>query len=153
MTDLTVAIVVHVLAVIWWIGGLAFAAAVFLPALRSGEAGDARTLFQAIESRFEPQVRIAVLLVGLSGLYMVARLGVWSWFAHAHFWWLDAMAAYWVFFMLLVFVIGPAGLVRRLMKRAGDERRAWARMHRLHLVLLAIALVIVAGAVAGSGTL
>lgn len=150
MTDLTAAIIVHVLALVWWIGGLAFVTAVFLPTMRKGQAGEAHATFRAIESRFEPQARIAVLLVGLSGIYMLLRLDLWSWFLIGRFWWLDAMAAYWLLFMFLLFVLGPTGLLKRLMRRAGDEARVWLRMQRVHTILLAIALVIIAGAVAGS---
>lgn len=149
MTVLGAAIVIHVLAVVWWIGGLAFVTAVILPALRSGRAGDARSIFQLIESRFAPQARIAVLLVGVSGLYMSFRLDLWSSFAQLRFWWLDAMVLFWLLFFLLLFIIEPAGLLERLARHSGDERR-WERMQRMHLVLLLIALAIIAGAVAGS---
>ena len=149
MTVLAAAIVIHVLSVVWWIGGLAFVTAVILPALRSGRAGDARTIFELIESRFAPQARIAVLLVGLSGLYMLFRLDLWSSFAQLRFWWLDAMVLFWLLFFLLLFVIEPAGLLERLARQAGEQRR-WVRMQRMHLVLLIIALAIIAGAVAGS---
>ncbi|MGH8270066.1 MAG: hypothetical protein ACRES1_08355, partial [Steroidobacteraceae bacterium] len=102
MTVLGAAIVIHVLSVVWWIGGLAFVTAVVLPALRSGHAGDARAIFDLIESRFAPQARIAVLLVGLSGLYMLLRLDLWSWFAQPRFWWLDAMVLFWLLFFALL---------------------------------------------------
>jgi uncharacterized membrane protein len=54
MTVLAAAVVIHVLSVIWWIGGLAFVTAVILPALRASRAGDAHTIFELIESRFAP---------------------------------------------------------------------------------------------------
>ncbi len=149
MTALAAAIVIHVISVIWWIGGLAFVTAVILPALRSGRAGDAQALFALIESRFAPQARIAVLLAGLSGLYMLFRLDLWKGFAQPHFWWLDAMVLFWLLFFLLLFVIEPAGLLERLARRGGDQHR-WLRMQRMHLALLLIALAIIAGAVAGS---
>ncbi|HEX5460934.1 MAG TPA: hypothetical protein VFX20_13275 [Steroidobacteraceae bacterium] len=149
MTVLAVAIVIHVLSVVWWIGGLAFVTAVILPALRSGRAGDARTIFELIESRFAPQARVAVVLVGLSGLYMLFRLDLWSSFAQLRFWWLDAMVLFWLLFFLLLFIIEPAGLLERLARRGGDQRR-WVRMQRMHLVVLLLALAIIAGAVAGS---
>lgn len=104
MTALAAALVIHVLSVVWWIGGLAFVTAVILPALRSGRAGDAHAIFELIESRFAPQARIAVL---------------------------------------------PAGLLGRLARHGGDQRR-WLLMQRVHLALLLVALAIVAGAVAGS---
>ncbi|MGH8377352.1 MAG: hypothetical protein ACRER7_00195 [Gammaproteobacteria bacterium] len=150
MPDIAVALAIHVLSVVWWIGGLAFATAVFLPSLRKAQLGDARAAFQAIESRFEPQARIAVVLVGLSGLYMLIRLNLWAWFLQAGFWWLDAMVLYWLFFMFLLFVLGPTGLLKRIMRHDGDETLIWRRMHRVHLVLLVIALIIVTGGVAGT---
>jgi uncharacterized membrane protein len=135
--------------VVWWIGGLAFVTAVFLPWLRANQQGDALAAFHAIENRFEPQARIAVVLVGLSGIYMLFRLRLWSWFAEPRFWWLDLMALYWLLFVFLLFVLGPTGLLKRLMRRGGDQDRIWKRMHNVHRTLLVVALVIIAGAVAG----
>ena len=150
MVDVAVAIVIHVLSVLWWIGGLAFVTAVFLPSLRQRPQDEALAAFHAIENRFEPQARIAVILVGLSGIYMLFRLHLWSWFAQPRFWWLDLMALYWLLFMFLLFVLGPTGMLKRVMRRGGDEARIWRRLHNVHRVLLLIALVIVAGAVFGS---
>lgn len=150
MTDVAVALVVHVLSVLWWIGGLAFVTAVFLPSLRANQQGDALAAFHVIENRFEPQARIAVVLVGLSGLYLLFRLHLWSWFAEPRFWWLDLMVLYWLLFMLLLFVLGPTGLLKRVMRHGGDQNHIWKRMHNVHRVLLVVALVIIAGAVSGS---
>ena len=149
-TTIAVAIALHVLSLIWWIGGLALVTAVLLPALRSGELGDPRAAFQAIERRFEPQARVAVLLAGLSGLYLVIRLQLWGWFLKTRFWWLDAMVLFWLLFMLLLFLIGPAKLLERATRQGDDDGRIWGRMQRMHWLLLTIALVIIGGAVAGS---
>ena len=150
MTSLGVAIAIHVLSVIWWIGGLAFVTAVILPGLRSGQLGDTRAAFKVIESRFEPQVRIAVLLAGLSGLYLLFRLDLEGAFRQPRFWWLDAMVLFWILFVLLLFVVSPARLLERAGRKGGGDSRVWRRMHRLHLLLLVIALIIIGGAVAGS---
>lgn len=150
MSVLGVAIVIHVLSVVWWIGGLAFVTTVILPALRSGKAEDAGALFALIESRFAPQARVAVLLVGLSGFYMLSRLDLWRWFQQARFWWLDAMVFFWALFFLLLLVVEPMGLLERLASQDSQQPRKWLRMQRMHLLLLVIALVIIAGAVAGS---
>lgn len=150
MTSLGVAIAIHVLSVVWWIGGLAFVTAVILPGLRSGKLGDTRAAFEVIESRFEPQVRIAVLLAGLSGLYLLFRLDLWSGFRQLRFWWLDAMVLFWLLFLFLLFVVSPAGLLERSGRGGGDDSRVWRRMQRMHVLLLVIALLIIGGAVAGS---
>lgn len=150
MTLLAVAIAVHVLSVVWWIGGLAFVTAVILPALRAGRIADPQVAFESIESRFAPQARVAVILVGLSGLYLLVRLDYWTAFSELQFWWLDAMVLFWLLFSLLLFVLEPTGFLKRLMRGGPDRRVGWLRMERLHRVLLAVALVIIAGAVSGS---
>jgi uncharacterized membrane protein len=150
MTLLTVAIVVHVLSVVWWIGGLAFVTAVILPALRTGLITDPRAAFESIESRFAPQARVVVILVGLSGLYLLIRLNLWTAFSELRFWWLDAMVLFWLSFFLLLFVLDPTGFLKRVMRGSPDRAVSWIRMERLHRVLLAVALIIIAGAVSGS---
>ncbi len=56
MDDLTLARAVHVLAVIHWIGGVAFVTAVILPAFVVFEEPSRRlALFEAIEHRFSPR--------------------------------------------------------------------------------------------------
>lgn len=150
MTLLSLAIVVHVLSVVWWIGGLAFVTAVILPALRAGRITDPRAAFEGIESRFAPQARVAVILAGLSGLYLLIRLDLWAAFFESGFWWLDAMVLFWVLFFLLLFVLEPTGFLKRVMRGGPDRAVSWIRMERLHRVLLALALAIIAGAASGS---
>jgi uncharacterized membrane protein len=150
MTPLAVAIAIHVLSVVWWIGGLAFVTTVILPALRADQITDPRTAFQSIESRFAPQARVAVLLVGLSGLYLLLRLDLWAAFLEWRFWWLDAMVLFWLLFALLLFVLEPKRFLKRVARGSSDETVNWARLQRLHRVLLAIAVVIIIGAVSGS---
>lgn len=150
MTVLALAIVVHVLSVVWWIGGLAFVTTVILPALRARRIADPRAAFESIESRFAPQARVAVILVGLSGLYLLMRLGLWTALAELRFWWLDAMVLFWVLFFLLLFVLEPTGVLKQVMRASPDRTVNWARMERLHRVLLAVALIIIAGAASGS---
>ena len=150
MPDVAAALAVHVLAVLWWIAGLAFVTAVFLPSLRAGQHGDALAAFHAVENRFEPLARIAMVLAGLSGICMLFRLDAWSWFEQPRFWWLDLMVLYWLQFMLLLFVLGPAGMLERSMRHDSDQKRIWRRMQHLHSALLTVALIIVSGAVSGS---
>lgn len=148
---MTIAISLHVLGVVWWIGGLAFVCAVLLPDIRRDPA-HALERFRAIEGRFAPQVRVALLIVGASGGWMLYRLQLWRALDQPHFWWLDAMLGLWALFVLMLFVLGPSGVLKRVMSGpAGrDISRRFARMHYLHWLLLIVALIVVAGAVAGS---
>lgn len=152
MDAILLARAVHVLAVIVWIGGMAMATSVVLPAVRRGELGpDRRQAFHAIEGRFVWQARTAVVLVGLSGFYMVAVLDAWDRFRSPAYWWMHAMAALWLLFMMILFVVEPFFLHRRFAHWSErDPARAWAWLHRGHWVLLCLSMVTVAGAVAGS---
>lgn len=143
--------IVHVLGVIWWVGGLAFVTLVVLPELRRAPH-DALERFHNVERRFAPQVRTAVVLVGLSGVWMLYRHDSWHLIVMPAFWWLGAMIALWVLFFLMLFVLGPTGVLRCLMSGPIDQNVSirLARMHYLHLLLLTIALIVTASALAGS---
>jgi uncharacterized membrane protein len=70
LDDFALARAVHVLALVHWIGGVAAVTTVVLPRARAlPDAKDAVAAFEAFERRFAQQVRISILLVGLSGGY------------------------------------------------------------------------------------
>jgi uncharacterized membrane protein len=152
MNDLALARVLHVLGVVLWIGGVAMVTTVLLPAMRRLKTPQERiSFFEAIERRFAGQARVTMLVTGASGLYMVHRLGLWERFAHAGYWWMHAMVLVWVVFMLMLFVIEPLFLHRRLIERARRRPEStFAMLSALHWALLAISLITIAGAVAGS---
>ncbi len=152
MDSLALARALHVLAVVVWIGGVFTVTTVLLPAIRRGELGAERSAFAAIERRFIVYARSAVLLVGVTGLYMAARFGLWARFQRAEFWWMHAMVAVWLIFALVLFVIEPFGGSRRrlLLSQAGSPESWLLRLERRHLVLLAFAILTILGAVAGS---
>lgn len=151
MHDVIVARALHVLGVVIWIGGVAMATMVVLPAVRRGELGADRYLaFQAIERRFVWIARTAILVVGLSGLYMLARLDLWDRFRRFDFWWMHAMVCLWMLFALILFIGEPFILHRRFERKATiNPESAFARLHHLHWLLLILSLVTILGAVAG----
>lgn len=152
MDGLLVARAVHVLAVVVWIGGVAMATSAVIPAARRGELGADRVqAFRAIERRFVWQARMAVLLVGLSGIYMTAELDLWDRFGMAAFWWMHAMVGTWLLFAVLLFLVEPVILHRsidRWAETAPDTAFAW--LQRGHIVLLTLGSVTILGAAAGS---
>ena len=152
MNDVIVARALHVLAVVIWIGGVSMATTVALPAVRRGDLGPNWLLaFQAIERRFVWQARAAIIVVGLTGFYMMARLDLWNRFRSAEFWWMHAMVGLWLLFAFVLFVAEPFILHRRFHKLATTRPDiAFARLHRVHWVLLVLSLVTIFGAVAGS---
>ncbi|MBW8784469.1 MAG: hypothetical protein JF593_07490 [Novosphingobium sp.] len=148
--DFAAARVVHVVAVVGWIGGVWFVTAVLMPAIAATRAADERvSAFHIVEGRFAGHARLWVALAGASGLWMIWRGDLWSRFTLARFWWMHAMVALWLVFALMLFVIEPLFLHRR-MAASPDPARDFARMMRMHWVLSLAAAVTVIGAVAGS---
>jgi uncharacterized membrane protein len=152
VTSWIVARVLHVLGVVFWIGGVALVTTVLLPAARRlDSAHEGIDLFGRIESGFSRQVRWAVLVVGLSGLYLVHVLDAWSRFRQPAYWWMHAMVLVWLVFTVMLFVLEPLWLHRWFHAAANaDPERTFGQMQRLHWVLLTISLLTIAGAVAGS---
>jgi uncharacterized membrane protein len=152
MDDVIVARALHVLAVVIWIGGVAMATTVALPAVRNGDLGsDKFQVFQAIEHRFAWQARTAIIVVGLTGFYMTWRLDLWDRFRTASFWWMHAMVCLWLLFALVLFIAEPFVLHRQLRRWATARPEvAFAWLHRVHEVLLVLSVVTILGAVAGS---
>lgn len=144
------AVAIHVLGVVWWLGGVAFVTLAFLPALRHDATINRSALLMTIEHRFAPQARIALVLVGLSGGYLLVITGLWHVLPQMAFWWLDAMIAYWFVFILMLFVIEPLGILRRVVFSGNNPERGWRRFHTMHVVLLAAGVIITAAAAAGS---
>jgi uncharacterized membrane protein len=152
MDDVSIALALHVLAVVLWIGGVAMVTTVLLPAVRQFKSAEERiAFFEKIERRFAWQARGTTLLAGGSGFYMVHRLNLWSRFLAAEYWWLGAMVAVWLLFTLMLFIIEPLFLHRRF---GPSARRApettFARVQGFHWVLLMLSLATIFGAVSGS---
>lgn len=151
MTWPGIAIAVHLLAVLWWVGGLAFVTLVYLPALRRDELGsELHAMLAPIERRFARQARIAVALVGASGGYLLWVTALWRAMDQLTLWWLDAMVGYWFVFAILLFVVEPLGLLQRVIFVEHDPETAWRRFHAVHAVLLALGTIIIGASAAAS---
>ncbi len=152
MDDVAVARALHVLAVVIWIGGIAMVTMVVLPAIRRGDLGAHRLqVFEAIERRFVWQARLATLVVALTGFYMTGRLDLWSRFRSGEFWWMHAMVCLWLLFTVILFIAEPLILHRRFHARAtAAPDKAFALLHRAHWLLLALSVITILAAVAGS---
>ncbi|MEM1434496.1 MAG: hypothetical protein AAGG11_10615 [Pseudomonadota bacterium] len=152
MNEYAAARVLHVLAVILWIGGVAMVTTVILPAVRRMAAPEDRiATFEAMEHRFSWQARATTLVAGLSGFYMTHLIDGWHRFSQPAFWWMHAMVVVWAVFSLILFLLEPL-LLRRLFLRqaAAHPEATFAFVQRMHWMLLTLSLVTAAGAVAGS---
>ena len=142
---------VHVLAVVHKIGGVAMVTLVILPQLRSLPAAERIATFERLEGGFGAQAKLSTLLAGLSGLWMVWLTDGWALFLLPAYWWLHLMVAVWAIFTLVLFVLEPLVLHRWFHARAlRDAEGTFALVLRLHRVLLALSAIAVAGAVQGA---
>ena len=152
MPDIVFARVAHVLAVVLWIGGVAMVTTILLPAIRRSYPAEQRfSVFREMEARFAWQARFTTPIVGISGFYMTWRLSAWDRFQTSEYWWMHAMMLTWLVFTLMLFVVEPLFLERFLVRHdAAAPEATYRRVEWLHRGLLALSLLTIAGAVAGS---
>lgn len=149
---LALARALHVAAVVLWIGGVAFVTTVLLPAIRrTAKPAERLDLFERIEGRFAWQARVTTLVAGATGFLLLYWLDGWQRYQMASFWWIHAMTLVWVLFTLMLFVLEPLVLHRWFRTRAAeDPEGTFARIERMHWLLLTVSIVTLLGAVAGS---
>lgn len=152
MNDLALARVLHVLAVVLWIGGVAMVTTVIIPSVRRfKDPKDQVDFFENLEGRFAWQARVTTLITGLSGFYLMHKMDAWGRMASPAFWWIGAMMLVWLLFTLMLFVFEPLFLHRWFRERSkADPVGTMALIQRMHWFLLTISLITIAGAVAGS---
>ena len=141
--DVGLARALHVLALVHWIGGVTMVTTVVLPRARAlANAHAALAAFEAFEGRFAAQARVSILIVGLSGLYMLAKLHAWEQLANP---------AFWAVFALMVYVLEPL-VVHRLFHDyvLRDKESAFALATRLHVVALTMSGVAIMAGVLGA---
>ena len=144
--------VIHVLAVVFWIGGVAMVTTVIIPAVRRMKSKeDQIATFEEIEGRFATQAKIATLLTGISGFYMLYVLDAWDRYFDFKYWWIHAMTLVWVLFTLILYVLEPL-ILHKLFKKYVEENpsKTFSILHKAHWFLLILSLIPTAGAVAGS---
>jgi uncharacterized membrane protein len=152
MDDVTIARALHIVAVVHWMGGVAFVTTVVLPAVSAITDPSRRfELFEAVEHRFSAQVKVSVPVAGLSGAYMAERLDSWGRFVGSDGWWLMAMAVVWLAFMVILFVIEPFVLRDWFHQRAtADPAGTFRLVQRVHWGLLAAGTATAAAGVLGA---
>ena len=150
--DLTLARAIHVLALVHWIGGVAIVTTIVLPGVRRlSTAKAAVATFEAFERRFASQARISILLVGISGAYMLTKLDAWDRFKNLSFWWLHVMVAVWIVFALMIYVLEPL-VIHRLFHEFAmrNKDRAFAVAISLHAVALIVAAFAIGAGIFGA---
>lgn len=142
----------HVIGVVLWIGGMAFVTTVLIPALKKRtDSTNKLELFEQIEGEFAVQAKLATVITGISGFYMLDVMNAWERYQQLEYWWMHLMTLIWFLFTLVLFVLEPLFLHRWFHQQAEKNSiKAFTLVHQIHKVLLALSLLTVFGAVAGA---
>ncbi|QBG36405.1 hypothetical protein [Litorilituus sediminis] len=148
----TLARAIHVLAIVLWIGGVAFITTVLLPAIQALNSDEEKiALFERLEHKFSWQAKVTTLAAGISGYVMLEFLNAWQRYLDASFWWLHLMTLVWFIFTLVLFVLEPLFLHRWFMQQAqANPQKTFSKILNMHRLLLALSLLAVFGGVAGA---
>jgi hypothetical protein len=143
--------VIHIVAVIVWVGAIWVVTTDFLPRLRQRRSDEWFHEFSESQSRLLRQVRVAMVLVLLSGFYMLHRYTMWGRFADPGYWWMHLMVGVWLLFAVMLFIVEPLAMhsviARRVILAPSATLRLLLGSHR---VALALYLLVIVSAVAGS---
>ena len=144
--------VLHVIGVVLWIGGVAFVTTVLIPSLKNiNDSTNKLELFEQLEGKFSFQAKLATLLTGISGFYMVEVMNAWDRYQQLQFWWMHLMTLIWIVFTLVLFVLEPLFLHQWFHEQAvKNSAKTFSLVHTIHKILLALSLLAVFGAVAGA---
>lgn len=152
MEIITFARVLHVVAVVLWIGGVAMVTTVIIPSVKRMKSKEEQMeTFEKIEGRFSNQAKVLVLIAGITGFYLMYALDAWNRYLDIRFWWIHGMTFVWLLFSLILYVLEPF-LLHRIFREQAEKNpeRTFSIIHRLHWILLVLSVITVAGAVAGS---
>ena len=144
--------IVHIIGIVFWIGGVAFITTVLIPSIKKlPDSHERLNLFEKLEGPFAKQAKLMTLLTVFSGAYMLEAMQAWHHFLSLEFWWLHLMSFIWLIFTVVLFVFEPLFLHEWFKKKAlQDSDKTFSRLHLMHKLLLALSLLAVFGAMAGS---
>lgn len=144
--------VLHVLAVVVWIGGVAMVTVAVLPAIKaSDDPRKGLAFFQRVEQRFKPIAQVSTVIAGVTGFYMLYLTNGWWMFTTLAYWWVHAMVCVWLIFMVLLFILEPFVVEKQLEEGVKENpERVVRNMIRIHWALLILSVVTICGTVAGA---
>ncbi len=140
--EYVVALTIHVLSVVIWIGGVSFVTLVTFPMiLRMDKSLEMVMMFQGTEHRFGKIAKVMVILAGLSGFYLLNEkglsFGVWI------------MIIVWAFYAALLFGLEKV-IFKKLFDKPGekaDMTKVFNILQTFHWVVLGLSFIAVAAGV------
>ncbi len=129
-----ISLIIHVLSVVVWIGGVAFVTMITFPMIRRTQNSLEQVLmFQGVEHRFSKIAKVAVVLAGLTGFYMLSEkglsVGIWI------------MIIVWTVYASLLFFLERLIFKKFFSKPSGEQlntRQIFFRLQVFHWVVLTL---------------
>lgn len=152
MEYITLARVLHILGVVVWIGGVSMVTTVLIPAVKRMKTKEEQIdTFERIEGKFAIQAKIATVITGVSGFYMLHYMHAWDRYLDLRFWWIHAMTLVWLIFTVILFILEPF-VLHKLFRKYAEKNpgKTFQIMHTAHWVLLILSIITIIGAMAGS---
>lgn len=139
-------IIIHLLSIILWIGGLAFVTVVVFPTIKGIEDPLAQIkVFLGVEKKFAALARIYVVIAGITGITLFFMKGGFQWFRSSPA--IHGMLIYkfiiWLIFMVALFG-GEKHILKILISRETEPEKGFriiGIMHWVMLVLTGLAIV------------
>jgi len=140
-----IALAIHLLSIVVWIGGVAFVTLVTFPMIMRVEKSLEQVLmFQGVEHRFSKIAKVMIILAGLSGLVLIREKGI-----SPGVW---IMIFVWAFYASLIFGLERV-IFRKLFGRPSDQldtKKVFNTLQIFHWFVLTMSfLAIIAGVYAG----
>ncbi|MDH4231530.1 MAG: hypothetical protein OEW04_05815 [Nitrospirota bacterium] len=146
-------IAVHVLAIVIWIGGVAFVTMIVFPMIMRMEGSLEKVIFfQGMEHRFAKIAKIAVIIAGLTGGWLLHITGEWKILFTARGIGPTFMLVVWTVYVLVLLL--EAKLFRLIFSGESqqDTGKVFFRLSAFHWVVLFLSLLAVGiGVWAGHG--
>lgn len=135
-------ITIHVIGVVLWIGGVAFVTLIVFPLITKMEGSLEQVLFfQRVEHRFAKIAKPCVLIVGLTGAWLLYLTGQWRQLFTLQGIGPTAMLLVWGFYVLVL--LFESRLFQLIFSKQGqqDTKKIFHKLNIFHWVVLILSLL------------
>ncbi|MEW6409968.1 MAG: hypothetical protein AB1488_07630 [Nitrospirota bacterium] len=137
-------LIIHLLSVVLWIGGVGFATMVVFPAIQRIENPIAKVqVFLGVEQRFSKLAKIYVIIAGITGLMLFFRRGGLETFVGIYHLMLAFKVIVWLTFFILLFG-AEKHLMKILVSQQTAPEKAFRRLSIFHWFMLILSGVAIA---------
>ncbi len=144
---------IHVLGVVLWIGGVAFVTMIVFPMIiRMDNSMEKVLFFQGVEHRFAKIAKICVVIVGITGFWLLKITGEWGLLFSYNGIGPTLMLIIWCFYSIILILERILFKVIFSGKAQHDSAKIFLRMGIFHWVVLGLSLFVIGiGVLAGHG--